>query len=684
MALRRPVWPPVAWLLPLAALGLIASASAQFTVQVLIEPTIDASRVQAAVVTLSGPGSDPMMKWPTGERFRDGFIDGSKGLVRFNRPLGIASGPGGVYVADSRNHAIRQVFDSGSTKTIAGGRGAGFADGLGENAKFFNPCGIAVGPIGEIYVADTGNNAIRRIYRGRVTTLYRGVTGYGVESGSEVLSAGAESRAVHVNGLAAATSPPPTSYTYGDPTSFGEPSTPPPPPPPPLPDERPQGLWNPQGVAVWPQSAHGDVVLLVADTDNHRVVALTPPRGCVAESPFCIHSEWSASLFAGSGSAGFADGMGPAAQFRYPKGIALCPFEGQYQLLVADSGNNAIRVATMPSSTVYDFDQFLGPPPPSPPPPPVSSPPPPPPPPPVAEVFCLPLFTVNGTFLNLTVAYANLYALRAAAQRGNRTVQAALLSEIAAAGPRGARFTFVNGTELFRLNFCTNGTGTVCTNVNGRPVCTLLPRPNVTVVPPMRPPSLPPPPPPPPEPFPPPPPPPASVGTVHTLSGDGAPGDLDSRTRREKPRASLLLVTRLAARFALPSGVACDAGYGGAIVADYANHRIRQVNREGLTVTVAGYRAEGESDGRGAGARFRGPAAITRHAGKYLVVEAENADIRLVALQEGELREGQASSTTSVDVGMITGNIIWPLLLIGLLAYAYLRYAAWKKARWEL
>ena len=543
MALRRPFWPPVAWLLPLAALGLIASASAQFTVQVLIEPTIDASRVQATVVTFSGPGSDPMMKWPTGERFRDGYIDGSKGLVRFNRPLGIASGPGGVYVADSRNHAIRQVFDSGSTKTIAGGRGHGFADGSGENAKFFNPCGIAVGPIGEIYVADTGNNAIRRIYRGRVTTLYRGVTGYGVESGSEVLSAGAESRAVHVNGLAAATSPPPTSYTYGDPTSFGEPSTPPPPPPPPLPDERPQGLWSPQGVAVWPQSAHGDVVLLVADTNNHRVVALTPPRGCVGDSSFC-NGEWSTSLFAGSGSEGFADGIGPAAQFRYPKGIALCPFEGQYQLLVADSGNNAIRVATIPSSTVYDFDQFLGPPPPSPPP--------------------------------------------------------------------------------------------------------------------------------------------ASVGTVHTLSGDGAPGDLDSRTRREKPRASLLLVTRLAARFALPSGVACDAGYGGAIVADYANHRIRQVNREGLTVTVAGYRAEGESDGRGAGARFRGPAAITRHAGKYLVVEAENADIRLVTLQEGELREGQASSTTSVDVGMITGNIIWPLLLIGLLAYAYLRYAAWKKARWEL
>ena len=71
--------------------------------------------------------------------------------------------------------------------------------------------------------------------------------------------------------IAAATSPPPASYTYGD-------VFPPPPPPPPVPGDGPQGLWGPQGIAVWPQSEVGDVILLVADTENHRVLMLSPPE----------------------------------------------------------------------------------------------------------------------------------------------------------------------------------------------------------------------------------------------------------------------------------------------------------------------------------------------------------------------------------------------------------------------
>ena len=87
------------------------------------------------------------------------------------------------------------------------------------------------------------------------------------------------------------------------------------------------------------------------------------------------------------------------------------------------------------------------------------------------------------------------------------------------------------------------------------------------------------------------------------------------------------MVVRLASR----------EGYGGAIIADAANHRIRQVSRTGLTVTVAGSDTMGHVDSAGSAARFRGPAGITRDGEKYLVTEVGNGVIREVKVVGGEL-----------------------------------------------
>jgi sugar lactone lactonase YvrE len=93
-----------------------------------------------------------------------GFADGIGCEAKFNNPTGIAIGPDGLlYVADTNNNRIRVVNPTtGQVQTIAGGE-EGFADGVGDIAKFDKPNGITIGPDGIIYVTDTDNNSIRVI-----------------------------------------------------------------------------------------------------------------------------------------------------------------------------------------------------------------------------------------------------------------------------------------------------------------------------------------------------------------------------------------------------------------------------------------------------------------------------------------------------------------------------------------
>jgi sugar lactone lactonase YvrE len=101
-----------------------------------------------------------------------GDRDGHALDARFNGPVGVAvSGGGDIYVADTYNHRIRRIDASGTVTTIAGTT-PGFQDGPAAQARFDTPCSLAVGPDGSIWVADTGNRAIRRIAPdGRVSTL---------------------------------------------------------------------------------------------------------------------------------------------------------------------------------------------------------------------------------------------------------------------------------------------------------------------------------------------------------------------------------------------------------------------------------------------------------------------------------------------------------------------------------
>lgn len=108
-----------------------------------------------------------------GDSSNHGNVDAFGVAARFSTPQGIARGSDGSYfVADTANHTIRRVGSDGTVTTFAGVAGsAGWADGT-TAARFNRPEGVAVDQSGVVYVADTGNNLIRKIMPdGAVSTL---------------------------------------------------------------------------------------------------------------------------------------------------------------------------------------------------------------------------------------------------------------------------------------------------------------------------------------------------------------------------------------------------------------------------------------------------------------------------------------------------------------------------------
>lgn len=256
-----------------------------------------------------------------------GYADGAGTAAQFSDPLGIAvDANGNVYVADGRNNRIRKITPSGVVTTVAGSGVQGCADGTGTAAQFSYPTGITVDSSGNLYVTDVLNcDGIRKITpAGVVTRLAGGTRGYAdgtgaaaqfnqpygiaVDAAGNVYVADNNNNNVRkvtpsgvVTTIAGSTS---TTYGYADGTGTS-------------------ALFNfPCGIAV-----DSSGTLYVADSGNARIRKIT--SGGVV------------TTIAGSGTQGYADGVGTSAQFQFPANNLAVDATGN--VYVSDQNNNRIR-----------------------------------------------------------------------------------------------------------------------------------------------------------------------------------------------------------------------------------------------------------------------------------------------------------------------------------------------------
>jgi len=261
-----------------------------------------------------------------------GSADGTGTMARFSYPQNLATdSAGNVFVADTYNSTIRKITPAGVVTTIAGTpKLIGSTDGTGSAALFYYPSSVAVDSSDNVYVADTGNNTIRKITSSGVVTTFAGTanpvgayadgTGaaaqfnspYGVavdNSGNVYVSDQSDFTIRKITPGSVVTTLAGLSGGIGSADGTGSVAR----------------FNSPAGLAV---DSSGNVI--VADLLNNTIRKVTP-AGVVT------------TIAGVAGSHGSSDGTGQAARFYYPYGVST---DSSGDVFVADALNCTIRKIT--------------------------------------------------------------------------------------------------------------------------------------------------------------------------------------------------------------------------------------------------------------------------------------------------------------------------------------------------
>ncbi|MGY4893516.1 MAG: NHL repeat-containing protein [Candidatus Saccharimonadota bacterium] len=262
-----------------------------------------------------------------------GATNGASTSAQLNAPVGVAADyEGNVYVADTSNHRIRKVAPDGSVTTFAGSGTAGSANGTGAAAQFNNPTDVAIGPMGNIYVADSSNHRIRKITPAGVVTTFAGSGTAGTTNGSATVARFNLPRSLAADASGNIYVADTTNHRIRKVTPAGEVST--------FAGSGTVGTTNGSATAARFSSPDGialdkDGNAYVADRGNNRIRKVT--------------TDGTVSTLAGT-TAGSANGTGTAAQFTAPRGVAV---DAEGNVFVADTGNNRIRKITPAGVVTY-------------------------------------------------------------------------------------------------------------------------------------------------------------------------------------------------------------------------------------------------------------------------------------------------------------------------------------------